>query len=68
MKMIKLTFAHNKHEFFVRSDQVRSVERHPENLLTSLVAMNLLTPTGPLVYEVVEGPDTVAQLVNENLP
>jgi len=65
--MIQLTFSHNKHDFFVRADHIRSAERHPENLLETLVAMNLMTPQGPLVYNVLEPPAVIADMVNTML-
>lgn len=65
--LIKLTFAHNKHEFWVRADMVRSVERDPNNLLTTTVGTTLLTPQGYANYEVTESPSEVVSLVNRAL-
>ena len=65
--LIPLTFSHNRNTFYIRADQVRSIERNPDNLLETHVGMMLMTQQGPLTYSVLETPDDIAFLVNNTL-
>lgn len=62
--LIKLTFAHNRMEFWMRADHVRSIERSADNPLVTAVGTTLMTSTGPIVYAVLETPDEIAEEVN----
>ena len=65
--LIKLTFAQNKHEFYLRASDIRTIERDPANILQTLVSTTLITNTGPLTYGVIENPDEIANMVENAL-
>lgn len=46
---------------------VRRVEKHPQNMLVTLVITNMLTPQGPLAFEVSETPEEVIQKIETAL-
>lgn len=64
MKLIKLTFAHNKTEFFLNENMIRSVERNAGNLLTTIVGTTMMTQQGPINFEVMESPQDIVDAVN----
>jgi hypothetical protein len=62
--MIKLTYASSKNLFWIRATEVRAVERHPENLLETLVVSILVGPNGqPIVYSVLEPPEEIVEML-----
>lgn len=63
--MIQLTFAQTKKVFCIRADMVMVVERTNDNILVTNVMTNLMTQKGPLIYQVLEQPETVRELVND---
>lgn len=65
--LINLTFAHNKSEFWIKADHIRSAERSQSNQLLTVVSTMLMTPQGPVAYEVLESPQEVADRVNKAL-
>lgn len=62
--LIPLTDAHSRAEFFLYADMVRVVQRQPRNEMVTLVVTNIIGPQGPLAYEVLEAPSTIAALIN----
>ena len=62
--LIPLTDANSRAEFYLYSDMIRVVQQQPRNQMLTLVVTNIVGPQGPLAYEVLETPATIAALVN----
>lgn len=67
MRLICLTFAHNKLPFWLHASLVIVVERNLQNPLETAVTTNLMSQKGPIIYSVMESPGDVAAMVNRTL-
>jgi hypothetical protein len=66
--MIKLTFATKaRDEFWMRTTDIKSVQKDPNNLIQTLVVTNIVTPQGYQTFAVLEPMDEIAAQVNNAL-
>lgn len=65
--LIKLTLTNGKLDFYIRADIVLIVERHRENIGETIVTTTIMTPRGPISYNVLESPAAVAEAVSAAL-
>lgn len=64
---IKLTNPGNRTPLYLRAQDIRTVEKNPQNPLSTVVMTSLITPRGPAIYEVVETQEEVMRLVDSSL-
>ena len=62
--LIPLTDANSRAEFYLYAEMIRVVQPQPRNQMVTLVVTNIIGPQGPLAYEVLETPATIAALIN----
>jgi hypothetical protein len=63
--MIKLTFANKTQDvFWMRTTDIRSIQKDPANLLQTLVVTTIITPQGLQTFAVLEPVDEIAAQVN----
>lgn len=62
--LIKMTLVKGDLDVYVEHTTIREVSRHPGNLLSTQVATNIFTQSGPLAYEVKESASLIADAVN----
>ncbi len=70
-RLIQLTLVKGKVDFALRAELIITVNRSTENKLTTFITTTLMSPNGPMAYEVKEGFDYVCEQYNaalENRP
>lgn len=65
--LILLTHSEGRRQFYMRAVDIRALERDAHNILETIVVTNLMTPSGPQAYRVIENPDEIAAMVNKSL-
>lgn len=58
--LVKLTQLPKKTELYLRIMDITAIQRNPDNLMETIVSVNIMTPKGPLGHLVADSPDTIA--------
>lgn len=66
-RLIQLTLAKGSTDFALRAELIITVNRSTENRLTTFVTTTLMSPNGPMAYEVKESFDYVCEHYNAAL-
>jgi hypothetical protein len=62
--LIKLTNAKGKLDLFLDAGIILAVHKTPNNLTETTILTSILTPTGPITFNVMETPEEVGWAVN----
>lgn len=58
--LVKLTQLPKKTELYLRIMDITAIQRNPDNLMETIVSVNIMTPKGPLGHLVADSPDQIA--------
>ena len=56
---VKLTMLPQKVDLYLRIEDIKTIQRNPENQLETIVSVNIMTPKGPFGYLVGDAPESI---------
>ena len=56
---VKLTMLPHKVDLYLRIEDIKTIQRNPENQLETIVSVNIMTPKGPFGYLVATAPEDI---------
>lgn len=66
-RMIKFTMMPQRLPFWIRGDQIKQIQKNPENLGVTVIITFQMSQQGPVGFEVIEPIEYAAELVNASL-
>lgn len=62
--LVLFTLSQNKMQIGIDAANIRTVEKHPQNPLQTIISTYLMTQQGPVVYNVIESVEEAVEKVN----